>query len=305
MSVDVSVIIPAYRAGEFIQRAIDSALNQTGLNVEVIVVDDACPEQTGARVKREYVSEQRVAVVELAVNSGPAAARNVGFDHASGDWLAILDADDAFEHGRLARLVRAGAVKSADIIADNVVFLNAVKGTRSVPQLRIGESVRQVFMEDLLPLRRSSGVGMDLGLLKPMFRRDFLSSRSLRYRENIRHGEDFVFYFDLQLEGARFFVHPEVGYLWTLRNSGMSQTVVDYPSQAKVARELTAEPGAKRRPRVVEGLERRAQELDSLQQEYELVQLVKRRRVLAAIFFALRHPPSVLNAGRSYIKKKI
>ncbi len=90
MPASVSVIIPAYNAGQRITRAIANVLNQTLPVLEVIVVDDGSTDDTVAVASR---FGPPVRVVSKP-NGGPASARNLGAGLARGDWLAMLDADD-------------------------------------------------------------------------------------------------------------------------------------------------------------------------------------------------------------------
>lgn len=95
----ISVVIPAYNAGHTIRRAIDSILDQQRPADEIIVVDDGS-ERPVAELLQSYGSS--VTVLRQA-NSHVAAARNHGVDHATGDWIAFLDADDYWEPEKLER----------------------------------------------------------------------------------------------------------------------------------------------------------------------------------------------------------
>jgi glycosyltransferase involved in cell wall biosynthesis len=96
----VSVVIPAYRAGETICRAVDSVLAQTGAATEIIVVDDGSPDDTAGVVERAY--GERVIVVRQP-NGGAASARNAGIERATSHFIAFLDADDYWEPQKLDR----------------------------------------------------------------------------------------------------------------------------------------------------------------------------------------------------------
>jgi glycosyltransferase involved in cell wall biosynthesis len=88
----VSVIIPAYNAAEFVGRAIESALRQTVPALEILVIDDGSKDVTAERVA-QYPAPVRLL---RQANGGPASARNHGAREARGEWLAFLDADDAW-----------------------------------------------------------------------------------------------------------------------------------------------------------------------------------------------------------------
>src|SRR4051812_24856081 len=116
--IDVSVIITSYNIEGYISRAIESALGQKDVNVEVIVVDDASTDGTWDIISRysgPYIKTRR-----LTDNGGPGVARNAAIAMATGKWIAVLDGDDAFEPGRLARLLRHPLCSQADIIVDNL-----------------------------------------------------------------------------------------------------------------------------------------------------------------------------------------
>lgn len=96
----VSVVIPTYARNDMLQRAIDSALNQTYPNVEVLVIDDN-GEGSEHRKKTEklmmqYESNNKVKYIKNPKNVGGAQARNVGIKEASGEFIAFLDDDDEY-----------------------------------------------------------------------------------------------------------------------------------------------------------------------------------------------------------------
>jgi glycosyltransferase involved in cell wall biosynthesis len=92
----VSVIIPAYKQADYLGVAIESVLGQSYENLEIIVVNDASPDETAAVVAR--YPDPRLRYLEHTVNQGLPAARNTGLRAATGSILALLDADDLF-HG--------------------------------------------------------------------------------------------------------------------------------------------------------------------------------------------------------------
>jgi GT2 family glycosyltransferase len=95
--ISISVVIPAYNAGEFISWAIDSVLAQSRRADEIIVVDDGSTDETSERIKR-YGSQVRYVYQE---NAGPSVARNKGIEAACSEWIAFLDADDEWLPERL------------------------------------------------------------------------------------------------------------------------------------------------------------------------------------------------------------
>jgi glycosyltransferase involved in cell wall biosynthesis len=101
----VSVIIPCYNYARFLPAAIDSALSQVGIGVEVIVVNDASTDNS-ADVARSYAArDARLTLIDHKTNTGHVVAYNDGFDVATGDYIVRLDADDVLTPGSLLRAV--------------------------------------------------------------------------------------------------------------------------------------------------------------------------------------------------------
>ncbi len=223
----VSVIIAAYNADQCIRRGVESALSQTLRPHEVLVVDDGSTDGTAELVEILAMTNPSIRLLRRAKNGGPAAARNTGIDRATGDWIAILDADDMFLPNRLAYLVEAATKHGFDFVADNCRFFDhgaqAETGIAIDPKL-LGEVLeldRYSFVRNCKTSRRGRA---DFGLLKPLIKRSFLESTGVRYSREIRHGEDFVFYLHALIAGARFGVMPDAHYLYTERLGSISQS---------------------------------------------------------------------------------
>ena len=101
----VSVIIPAYNAERFIAKTLDSVLTQTYRNIEVIVVDDGSLDQTAEIVGAIARQDKRVMLLQQ-LNSGVAAARNLGIQKAQGEFIAPIDADDLWYPENLDKQVQ-------------------------------------------------------------------------------------------------------------------------------------------------------------------------------------------------------
>lgn len=100
----VSVVVPVYKAEAYITRCIESILAQTYNNLELILVDDGSPDQSG-RICDEYTEiDCRVKVIHTP-NQGVSCARNTGIDHATGDYLMFVDSDDWILNNHIEQLI--------------------------------------------------------------------------------------------------------------------------------------------------------------------------------------------------------
>lgn len=100
----VSVIIPAYNAAATIERTLSSVLNQTYMNLEILVVDDGSTDDTAAIVRRFANVDHRTRLLQKP-NGGLVSARNHGIAHASGEFIAPIDADDLWHPEKISKQV--------------------------------------------------------------------------------------------------------------------------------------------------------------------------------------------------------
>ncbi len=100
----VSVIMPSYNTGRFIEETIESVLAQTYQNWELIIVDDCSTDNTD-EVVRPYLSDGRIRWLKNDTNSGAAVSRNRALREARGRWIAFLDSDDLWEPRKLEKQI--------------------------------------------------------------------------------------------------------------------------------------------------------------------------------------------------------
>jgi succinoglycan biosynthesis protein ExoO len=247
----VSVIMPCRDARHCIGRAIASVFAQTMRDFELIVVDDASRDGTAAFVAECFGNDPRVRLVRQATNEGPAACRNAALAMAQGTWIALLDADDAWEPWRLERLLEQSG--DLDAIFDTLVAYDAVSQKITGP-LFPAVPQGEVTVPLLLDGAATEG-DYDLGYLKPMLRREFLRRHGLAYREHLRTGEDLVFYLELLLRRPRTRLVDTRGYIYTTPVGHASGQVSSHshtqPRDDELRRELgsiCAEAGARMTP---------------------------------------------------------
>lgn len=111
----VSVIIPIYKVEPYLNRCVDSILNQTYVNIEVILVDDGSPDRCGLIADHYAEMDQRVSVIHKP-NGGLSDARNAGMQKASGTYTIFVDSDDWVERTMIEQLVDHSYRFQADIV---------------------------------------------------------------------------------------------------------------------------------------------------------------------------------------------
>lgn len=110
----VSVIIPVYNVSPYLHEALDSVINQSYTNLEVLIIDDGSTDGSG-EICEEYKKDPRVIVIHQE-NKGLSSARNAGIDIMTGDVVAFLDSDDAYHKEYIHTLLEAMNRYEADIV---------------------------------------------------------------------------------------------------------------------------------------------------------------------------------------------
>ena len=102
----VSIIMPSYKCGRFIERSIKSVLAQSYSNWELFIVDDCSGDETIDIVLKYKKDDNRIRVYSNSANSGAAVSRNTALRNAKGRWIAFLDSDDLWEPTKLEKQIR-------------------------------------------------------------------------------------------------------------------------------------------------------------------------------------------------------
>ena len=109
----ISVIVPVYKAEAFLRKCTDSILKQTYPNLELLLIDDGSPDESGALCDAIAQEDDRVRVFHKE-NGGVSSARNLGLEKAAGDYIAFVDSDDWLEPNALEELLRVLEAHNAD-----------------------------------------------------------------------------------------------------------------------------------------------------------------------------------------------
>ena len=110
----ISVIVPVYKVEKYLNRCIDSILNQTWKNLEIILVDDGSPDKCGTICDEYQLRDERIRVIHKP-NGGLSDARNAGLDIASGNFIGFVDSDDFIHPEMFRNLMSILTVHHADI----------------------------------------------------------------------------------------------------------------------------------------------------------------------------------------------
>ena len=189
----VSIIVPVYKVPEkFLRQCIESCVNQTLKDIEIILVDDGSPDDCG-KICDEYAAEdERVKVVHKA-NGGLVSARNAGQDIARGEWLSFLDGDDWLDLGCFEKLFAAlGNRDDIDVIFWKCVQELNGQQIKGKWEWRCQEETHLYEGEECHELSRNTLIyksGIATAYCK-LIRRDYAKKYGIRHDDRLKQGAE-------------------------------------------------------------------------------------------------------------------
>ena len=141
----ISVIVPCYNAEKYLKECLDSIVNQTLKDIEVICINDGSKDNT-LNILEKYAQKDNRIKVYSQENKGPGISRNLGIEVANGDFISLLDSDDIFELNMLEELYKTATERNTDIlICRSIEYINNEK--------RLQESTWTI-KDELLPTKK-------------------------------------------------------------------------------------------------------------------------------------------------------
>lgn len=212
----VSVIIPVYNAELYLTQCIDSVLNQTYDNLEIILVDDGsfdeCPEICDEYVKKD----SRIAVIHQG-NKGVSAARNAGIEYSHGDYITFVDSDDELYPEAIKILIN-------DAVSYNADISSAVKCTikKTGEIINIYEDNKYLFYEGIDSICMSlDGDRQTNSSCAKLYKKSFLGN--VRFTEGRSINEDGFFLFQCYEQQPRIVQHNVCVYKYYVRENSASR----------------------------------------------------------------------------------
>lgn len=221
----ISVIVPVYKVEKYLHRCIDSILAQTYENIEVLLIDDGSPDQSGAICDDYQAKDSRVRVFHKE-NGGVSSSRNSGLREAKGDYIGFVDADDYISPEMYQSLLNLIEQNKADI---------AICGY----QKEIDKDKFEPYWKDKvqISLDRNEMISNLLtnhyytcAVWSMLFRKSFISN--IAFDERIKHNEDLLYIYEaMKLAGKAMYISEPYYYYCTTdgsaTTSGFSDAMMD------------------------------------------------------------------------------
>lgn len=195
----ISVIVPVFNAEKTLYTCISSLKEQTFTDLEIILVNDGSTDSS-MKVCDELVRKDTRISVYHVENGGPARARNIGLEHASGEYIGFVDADDFVSKHMYQTLFKAAQKDNADIVLCSYCEING-KNKRDIKhnfgeQKYTGAEIKDKLLSQFYC---SDIVGLS-SLWNKLYRKSFLDEHALRMDEALIRAEDYWFNFEALMQ---------------------------------------------------------------------------------------------------------
>lgn len=167
----VSVIIPVYNVRPYLIEALDSTLSQTYKNLEIIIIDDGSTDGSRAICDAYAEKDDRVVVIHQE-NKGLSAARNMGLDRMTGDLVAFLDPDDAYDPSFIEETVAAMMRTDADLIVCRFTVHRTTGTLHDHRSMRVFPSIEAGLLDRESALRALVDGRINFGTWNKLYKRD-------------------------------------------------------------------------------------------------------------------------------------
>ena len=182
----VSVVIPCYNVEQYISECLDSVINQTYKNLEIICINDGSVDNTLNILNKYAEKDSRLIVIDSA-NKGVSNARNIGIEKASGEFLTFIDSDDYFEYDCIEKCVLEMRAKNADILCFGLLEVHgSLKKTRFDFELLQNYKKEKTLPDEVLKQLMLNACGK-------MYKLDFIVNNNIKFPLSIKTCEDGVF----------------------------------------------------------------------------------------------------------------
>lgn len=149
----VSIIVPIYNVEKYLNRCIESIINQTYKNLEIILINDGSTDSSQQICNTYKDRDERIKVINKE-NSGVSATRNIGLYNATGQWIVFIDSDDWIENDMIEKLLNVAHNENAEIVQCNSYYAyekEIIKRAEIMPNYQVRKDIENIKLDIISP----------------------------------------------------------------------------------------------------------------------------------------------------------
>lgn len=216
----ISVIVPVYNVEKYIEKCLDSLINQTLKEIEIICVDDCGTDNSVTIVKKYMQQDKRIKLIQHKKNSGSSAARNTGIKNTSTPYIMFCDSDDFYKPDMCEKMYHAINSSKADIACCGCQIIYQAKHELKASD----DEYYRIKFKGIADIDGKIIKNTDVSAWNKIYRRDLIEKYRIEYPEGLWY-EDADFFFKYMSVAKKVFFVPEALYCYMRReNSIMDKT---------------------------------------------------------------------------------
>ena len=186
----VSIIMPVYNKEKYVRKSINSILNQSYTDFELLIINDGSTDNSLSICKEFEEKDSRIKLISVP-NGGVSKARNIGLDNASAEYVTFIDSDDTIDIDFIQNLYNCITINSVDLVISGLKKINSNRNNieEKVPNYRGIKNIEEVIA-DFANNQKSTGLYGNC--VSKIFRKELIDN--IKFDENLRLAEDFDFY---------------------------------------------------------------------------------------------------------------
>ena len=225
----ISVIVPVYKVERYLNKCLDSIVNQTYTNLEIILVDDGSPDGCSKMCDEWGRKDSRIKVIHKE-NAGLGLARNSGLEIATGSYVAFIDSDDFIDLNMMERLYEELVKQNADTVYCGLCRYNEEGNVIKVPMLYSGESFSDDEIIEKILLRmmgnkpeNNSAPTFFMSVWHGLYSMSIIKAHSICFpSERVFMSEDLAFHIDYLQHSQRVYVLSDCLYFYRVTQGSLS-----------------------------------------------------------------------------------
>lgn len=218
VNVIITVIVPVFNVENYLKECIDSILNQSITQLQIILIDDGSKDSSG-KICDDYGSKDNRIEVIHQNNKGVSAARNAGLKKATGKYISFVDADDILPTDALLKLLKK-VEEPNEMIIGGVQKITEEKELLKSVRFQTKEILQEDFLMDLFNETKYPYLGYPVAKL---FNRKIVQLNNICFNSKIALNEDRLFILEYMLYVKKVIVCDEVAYFYRQRSTGVIQ----------------------------------------------------------------------------------
>lgn len=209
----VSIIIPVYRVEKYLSRCIDSVINQSYENIEIILVDDGSPDNCGYICDEYAKRDSRVKVIHKE-NEGVCVARNLGINVSTGDYIFFVDSDDYISKEAISVLLKHVKQIDADITIGNYNIFNQNNEVKQVNTFDEISLEKELLNSPQERYKYFFGNSFGIQVWNRLYKSSFIKKNNVMFEKQVYYGEDFLFNMKLFIRNPKICLVDSTTYFY-------------------------------------------------------------------------------------------